>query len=783
MDTSWIPNAWGASDWGMAVAILLAVTTVVVIWSYFNARAARGSKALMAFMKIAAVLLLAACLLEPMYRYARPEKGANLMVVMADDSQSLQIKDRGETTTREAQLFQKLNDESDWLSQLTEDFDVRKYQFDRRLRPVSNFEEFRADQRGSDILSNLSLAANRFAGRPAAGILLMTDGNATDWNKDAFDSMPWSSMPPVFPVLLGSQRPARDLGITRVSSTQTNFESAPVTITAELMASGYAGKKIVVALLDEAGDEVSKKEVVDVEDGKPFVVRFQTRPERRGVNVFSVKAYAAGEESIIDSPAEATVVNNQRLVLVDRGRGPFRLLYVTGRPNWELKFLRRSLQDDDELDLVALVRIAKREAKFTFRGRDGQQSNSLFRGFDSQDEDTTEQHDEPVFIRLGTRDKEELRGGFPKDAETLFEYDAIVIDDLEADFFTEDQKSLLQQFVSFRGGGLLMLGGQESFVGGDYGKTQIGEMLPVYLDRLAPQSEETYALDLTREGWLQPWVRIESTEEKERLRLAAMPKFKTVNLANSIKPGATVLATVTSGAEKKHPALVVQPYGRGRTGALLIGDFWRWQLKSGEENEDLLKAWRQTLRWAIADVPRRVEVEINRLNDANRSSEIKVFVNDEAYRPFDNATVVINVQTPDGKTIELAGEPTDTVPGVYVANFISGETGVYRASVAVNAADGSEIETRESGWISEPDSEEFQSLEPNLKLMKEIAEQTGGQVIDIESLEQFVAGLDYREVPVMETVSTPWWHRWTVFSLAIGLLIGEWGLRRWRGLA
>ena len=103
--------------------------------------------------------------------------------------------------------------------------------------------------------------------------------------------------------------------------------------------------------------------------------------------------------------------------------------------------------------------------------------------------------------------------------------------------------------------------------------------------------------------------------------------------------------------------------------------------------------------------------------------------------------------------------------------------------MAVNAADGSEIETRESGWISEPDSEEFQSLEPNLKLMKEIAEQTGGQVIDIESLEQFVAGLDYREVPVMETVSTPWWHRWTVFSLAIGLLIGEWGLRRWRGLA
>ena len=202
MNSSWIPNAWGASDWGLAVGLLLAVTAVIVIWSYFNARAAAGSRSLMALMKILAVLLLAVCLLEPMYRYARPEKGANLMVVMADDSQSLQIKDRGETTTREAELFETLNEEASWLNQLAEDFDVRKYQFDRRLRPVSNFEEFRADQRGSDILSNLSLAANRFSGRPAAGIILMTDGNATDWNKEAFSAMPWSSMPPVFPVLL-----------------------------------------------------------------------------------------------------------------------------------------------------------------------------------------------------------------------------------------------------------------------------------------------------------------------------------------------------------------------------------------------------------------------------------------------------------------------------------------------------------------------------------------------------------------------------------------------------
>ena len=41
--------------------------------------------------------------------------------------------------------------------------------------------------------------------------------------------------------------------------------------------------------------------------------------------------------------------------------------------------------------------------------------------------------------------------------------------------------------VSLRGGGLLMLGGQESFASGGYDRTPIGEMLPVYLDRF-PQA-------------------------------------------------------------------------------------------------------------------------------------------------------------------------------------------------------------------------------------------------------------------------------------------------------
>ena len=80
--------------------------------------------------------------------------------------------------------------------------------------------------------------------------------------------------------------------------------------------------------------------------------------------------------------------------------------------------------------------------------------------------EAAEQYDQPVLVRLGTKDEDELRGGFPKTAEELYKYDAVILDDVEAAFFTQDQQSLVKNFVSRRGGGLLMLGGPDSLDSG-----------------------------------------------------------------------------------------------------------------------------------------------------------------------------------------------------------------------------------------------------------------------------------------------------------------------------
>jgi hypothetical protein len=130
--------------------------------------------------------------------------------------------------------------------------------------------------------------------------------------------------------------------------------------------------------------------------------RFQLQPE--SARPLILPGPTSAPENDPDGAEEATRANNQRLLVIDRRGGPFRILYVGGRPNWEYKYLQRSVAEDDQLQLVALLRLAYREPRFEFRGRAGETTNPLFRGFDRQTEET-ERYDQPVLIRLHTRDR------------------------------------------------------------------------------------------------------------------------------------------------------------------------------------------------------------------------------------------------------------------------------------------------------------------------------------------------------------------------------------------
>lgn len=821
--------------WLFPAAMALAVAGLIVLWSYGRAHAAPGFRTLGAGLKMLGLAALLFCLLEPLWSGQRARPGANLFAIVADDSQSLQVKDGDSPRSRGEEIQRRLDPANvpggAWQTSLAENFDLRRYAFGTRLQNVPGFGPLTFESRASALGSALSTLAERFRGRPLAGILVFTDGNATDL-PSGLPEIP--GLPPVYPVVVGDQEATRDLALQRTTVAQSAFEDAPVSVTTEATADGFRGEPVVAQLLDTSGKVVKEERQAVRRDHDALPFRFQFKPEKPGVSFYQVRIAHRAEAGAVPRPTtstpsqpgeaaagpqgsgatrEATLVNNARVITVDRGRGPYRVLYVSGRPNWEFKFLRRAVQEDPQLDLVGLIRVARREPKFDFRGRAGETSNPLFRGFGEQSPDAVERYDQPVLIALNTRDELELRKGFPGTPEDLFGYHAVILDDLEAAFFTTEQASLLQRFVSERGGGLLMLGGAESFREGGYHRNPIGDMLPVYLDRPAEEAPEgPLRFDLAREGWLETWARVRDNEASQRQSLDSMPEFLVANRVRAAKPGASVIATARDNQNRVTPALVIQRFGRGRTAAFTLGDLWRWGLREANAHADLDRLWRQTLRWLVTDTPEKVEVAIEPVPaDPAGAVTLEVRVRDTAFKPLDNATISLEIEpvlfaspgdpptpaatssppNPSGTNpppsrvpdvFRLRAEPSASEAGVYLATFIPRQPGGYRARAVVTNAAGLEHGRADAGWSTDLAAEEFRSLVPNLPLLEAIARTTGGEVIRPEGLDDLVRRLPTRQAPVMEAWARPLWHTPWMFALALVCLLSEWGLRRWKGL-
>jgi hypothetical protein len=777
---------WGSPQWLFGVLLLLAVAAAALLWSYLRAETKPSVRLCAAALKALGFVALALSLLEPLLTGTRARRGANAFVLLADNSQSLLIRDDGAKGTRGDQVRNWLRRDSPWKTRLGQDFDVRNYVFDSHLRAVDGFDALTFDGVGSALATSLDSLSKRFRGLPLAGVLLFTDGNRTDLGE-----VDWSSLPPVYPVLPPAGAVARDIGVNQVSVSQTNFESAPVVIRADVATVGLRGDSMVGVVADEAGKEVERQVSQATADGKPLSFRFQFRPARKGVSFYRVQAFAASDEakgkpvSLAESSSEQTVANNSRLVVVDQGAGPYRVLYVSGRPNWEFKFLRRAIAADKEVELAGLVRIARRQPKFDFRSARARSTSPLYDGFEHPDLESAERQDQPILIRFAF-DPTELRDGFPKTADELYRYHGVILDDIEAGFLTPDQQALLRNFVSQRGGGLLMLGGPDSFVEGKYDKTPIGELLPVYLNRPTQEHPETeYRLALTREGLLEPWVRMRKTEEEERTRLDSMSSFETVSRVGNLKPGAVLLAEVHNPAGEALPALAAQPFGKGHVAALLIGDLWRWGMRrENVAEDDLDRSWRQTVRWLVGDVPRQVEVTVRpKADSAAPALDLTVRVRDAEYRPLDNAKVSFRIALPAGDNLTLEGEPDANEAGAYAATYVPREPGAYRIVATATAPDGTKVGEREAGWAAEPTALEFARLEPDREFLKKLASQTRGELVDGDRLGSFVASLPSRAAPITEPWITPLWHQPLYFLGAIACLLAEWGLRRASGLA
>jgi len=803
----WSEIVFGNREWINGAAIAGVLLAILTLWSYRKSAMPWSWRPVAILLRLLGIALLLLCLLEPLGSTQRPKSQANVFAILMDNSQSMGILLRGddESNAREQvaesdpisrnTIDDRLSEESDWQRKLADDFRLRRYLFDSSTEPVDTFAGRSSAGKDSALYQALQSLSDRYQGQPLAGVLLITDGNATDRKPEQDLS---SLGVPVYPVRMGTAIQKRDVRIDSATTRQSDFETSPVTLLANVTHRGFVGESVTVELRN-ADQKVMQTQTIKLKgDNVPVPVEFRFRPEKGGVQGFQIFAKRDAVRSASDAkvpyvdPIEVTLGNNSRFQVVDRGRGPYRILYLAGRPNWEFKFLKRALDEDDEIRLTSLIRIARKEPKFSFRDSKIESSNPLFSGFEDIIDEEKEQYDEPVFARLGVTQANQLQKGFPKDAEELFEYSAVIIDDLEHEFLSQDQQLMLRQFVSSRGGGLMMLGGQESMRGKGFSDSVLSQLLPFYGDDSPLPSDSGPFTDdeptirryqLTREGWLQPFLRLADNEEKERERLAQMPNFEVLNKSGRIKPGAAVMAEVVTEGGEHFPVFVSQRFGKGRTAGLMIGDMWRWALRHDRPGSSpLFQSWRQMVRWMIADVPRSIQMQMLPSLENSRVANLFVQVKGADFQSVDNALVKISVTSPTGKSTTIDAEPSMKIAGHYTATMVTEEEGVYSALAEVAAGDGSKLGSAQIGWVYQPTASELQSLGENLPVLQSIAEETGGKIVEWNRLSDFVANVPTQRVPVTETRIYPLWHQAWVLLAAIGCLCGEWGMRRRYGM-
>lgn len=770
--------------------------TFLVIWNYSRSTSRGITTTLAALLKITGIALLAVCLLQPMRRDQRPRPRANLLPVLVDTSQSMDISlGQSEQSWRD-RINTQFAATSSVLASLSESFDTRLYGFDQRLSSATEIGQLRRDGQSSRLSANLEELSTRLKDRPVAGVVLVSDGNESGV---VGENQSWAGFPfPVYPVVPEEQTMPSDLRITGTAIQQTNFEISPVTVTVRYGITGLMGGDAVAMITDTKTGTVVAEQKLELDgSGNGGSVAFRFRPEDVGLRFYRVDlfreadrdAFAKPDDLINATSTEATLVNNTRLIAVDRRTGPYRVLYVSGRPNWDFKFLRRAVNADAEIELTGLIRMANKEPKFVFGDRGVSSANPLFQGLGDDTEEIAEQYDEPVMIRIGVKESEELSSGFPKTEDELFEFDALILDDIEPEFFSQDQLGMIRRFVSSRGGGMLMLGGTEMFAGRQFSDSTLGELSPVYMSRKQQQAAGEYSVGLTREGMLQPWLRLRGSATDETKRLRSMPKFTNVNSVGELKPGAFQLATVSQvGGPGKDgeaaTAVAVHRFGKGKVGAFTLTDTWRWSMRRDKSNpDDPAQAWRQMVRWLVGEVPSRASISANEDLSGGDSVRIRVDAMDDSYMPMDDSIVTGTVTGPDGKSIQLSGKPKGDVPGAFEFEYYGSTAGEYQVTAEVRSRDGELVGLPITGWTRQIAGREYDELTVNRKRLQEIADQTGGQLVLEERLADFSQRLQATKVPVMETWVYPLWHRGWVIALALGCLCGEWGLRRWGGLA
>jgi uncharacterized membrane protein len=702
-------------------------------------------RGVMAALRVALLGMIVFSLMQPTLVISTVVPQQNFVGVLVDDSRSMALENADGSRRNEFVREAFTPGQSELLQELSERFVLRFFRFSDVAARIDGPDALTFDGTHTNVARALDVARDELAGVPLSGLVLVSDGADNDQRPLTEALVPLQAAGvPVFTVGVGDEVIEPDIEIGRIDMPRAVLEGSTIMVDVVVTQVGFGARTVPIIIEDD--QQILAEESVELgADGEPVVARIGFELDRAGSRRVQFR--------IPPQDGERIDRNNQRNAWVEvRGEGE-KILYFEGEPRFEVKFTRRAVEDDANLQLVVLQRTA-----------------------------------ESKFLRLAVTDSTELEFGFPATREELFRYRGLVLGSVEASFFAHDQLQMIADFVSERGGGLLFLGGRDAFAEGGWEGTPVEEVMPVILGA-TDLSQEGYFSEVkvnpTPAGLAHAAVQLDAEPEDVRSRWDSLPPLTTVNPLFETRPGATTLLTGTPLAGgPDQVVLAFQRYGRGTAIALTPQDTWLWQMHADVPLEDQSHEafWQQMLRWLVDGVPDVVSVVADQEQvEPGEAIRLVATVGDSTYIEVNDASVIARVTSPSGQVEEYPAEWTVETDGEYAVEFRPAEMGDYEIEL-VAEREGAELGTDRAYAHAAPSDEEYFGSGRRTALLRRIADETGGQFYTPETVNTLPEDITITGAGVTLVEEHDLWDMPILFLLMLAAMGAEWGFRRVRGL-
>jgi len=775
------------SEPGLWAAGAIALVVVALGWRGSAGISRRRRWALLG-LRVLAVAALAFVVAGPARVTTEDRVVRAPLAVLIDSSRSMRVEDV-DGGTRAAAVGRWLRGATPAFDALRAEYDLRFFLVDEDLEPWSSGgspagdgaseafdldgdgrpdvaasagggpasgEPSPADGAGTDIGGALFGLRERLDGRRPAGVLLVSDGadraalgraaEDPERRDDRIQDLLGGLGFPVSTFAVGDPTGPGDLAIRAVEAPPFGFVRRPLTVSVDIERRALPAGNVHVTLWRDA-EAVGSAEI-PVGAGETATVDFEVKPDRVGYHTY---------RAVVPTPAGDTVPSNnsmERTVKVVRDRT--RVLQVTSRPSWDVKFLRRLLKTDPNIDLVSFFILRTN----TYRGplTNGSERLSLI-AFPHDDLFTTD-----------------LQG-----------FDLVVFQNFSFSSFSSLSGAMymskLAQYVS-DGGAFLMVGGDSSLGEARYGETALAEVLPVDVPSRTAMAS-TFGATLTETGRRHPITRLARDPETNQGRWDGLPRLQGWNPLGELKEGAVPL--FRTGPAPTDPLIAaVRTVGKGRSMVVATDTTWRWALGGTGgpgAGQDHAEFWRNAVRWLVKDVEQKqVQVITDRENyRLGEAIRVQVQVLGEDYAPRPGTEVVGTFHQPGGGPPTVWGGVTDA-DGQVTATVVGEAEGTHVVSVDVAAIDDpfGTAEVRVS--VSDREGElEDPAVRP--RLLAAVAAATGGVVLEGPAPDPRGMTLRGEDVKgALDRTIEPLWARPWVLGLLMLPLGIEWVLRRRMGL-